>query len=61
MNWRATPQSPGVLVRDLDGLAETIAAAGYDVDFDGLFPGHRRFYCRDGHGNRLEFLEPLAD
>ena len=45
---------PGVLVRDLDALAATLN----DVEWDPAFPGHRRFYTHDGHGNRLEFLEP---
>lgn len=51
---------PGVLVEDLDALAQRLSAAGCPVDWDGEFPGHRRFYSADGHGNRLEFLEPLA-
>lgn len=28
--------------------------------FDDDFPGMRRFYSEDPHGNRLEFLEPIA-
>lgn len=48
---------PGVLVRDLDALARRIG----DVQWDPSFPGHRRFYAHDGHGNRLEFLEPIKD
>jgi hypothetical protein len=31
------------------------------ASFDDGFPGMRRFYTSDPHGNRLEFLEPLAD
>lgn len=50
---------PGLQVRDLDGWARRITAAGYPVTFDGDFPGMRRFYAEDPHGNRLEFLEPL--
>ncbi|MDQ1733060.1 MAG: hypothetical protein QOK10_3219 [Pseudonocardiales bacterium] len=34
---------------------------GGHVDWDDNFPGHRRFYVHDLHGNRLEFLEPIAD
>jgi catechol 2,3-dioxygenase-like lactoylglutathione lyase family enzyme len=49
---------PGVLVRGLDDLAEMLTAAGHPVRWDPLFPGHRRLYAHDGHGNRLEFLEP---
>lgn len=49
---------PGILVRDLDALADRLRAAGRDVRPDGLLPGFRRFYADDPVGNRLEFLEP---
>ncbi|MFB6835651.1 VOC family protein [Streptomyces sp. NPDC056361] len=49
---------PGILVADLDGLAERLAGKGVEVTLDGNFPGHRRFYAADCHGNRLEFLCP---
>jgi catechol 2,3-dioxygenase-like lactoylglutathione lyase family enzyme len=49
---------PGVLVQGLDLLAETLEAAGHPVEWDPHFPGHRRLYANDAHGNRLEFLEP---
>lgn len=52
---------PGVLVADLDVLAATLAAAGHPVEWDPHFPGHRRLYAADAHGNRLEFLERLSD
>jgi catechol 2,3-dioxygenase-like lactoylglutathione lyase family enzyme len=51
---------PGVLVRGLAALAENIQAAGGEVEWDDLFPGHRRFYTHDPFGNRLEFLEPVS-
>jgi catechol 2,3-dioxygenase-like lactoylglutathione lyase family enzyme len=51
---------PGLLVRDLDGWAARLAAAGYPVRPDGDFPGLRRFYSEDPLGNRLEFLEPVS-
>jgi catechol 2,3-dioxygenase-like lactoylglutathione lyase family enzyme len=51
---------PGLLVSDLDAWAERLAAAGFPVTFDDDFPGMRRFYSEDPHGNRLEFLEPRA-
>jgi catechol 2,3-dioxygenase-like lactoylglutathione lyase family enzyme len=51
---------PGVLVSGLDDLAAELVAAGRTVDWDPHFPGHRRIYSYDGHGNRLEFLEPVA-
>ena len=50
---------PGLLVHGIDDWAARLAAAGYPVAFDGEFPGMRRFYSEDPHGNRLEFLEPL--
>jgi catechol 2,3-dioxygenase-like lactoylglutathione lyase family enzyme len=49
---------PGLLVAGLDDWAARLEAAGYPVSFDDLFPGMRRFYSEDPHGNRLEFLEP---
>jgi catechol 2,3-dioxygenase-like lactoylglutathione lyase family enzyme len=52
---------PGVLVDGLDELAAALTAGGRAVDWDADFPGHRRFYTADGHGNRLEFLEPIRD
>src|SRR5689334_22696040 len=33
---------PGVLVRGLDELAAALEQAGHAVDWDPLFPGHRR-------------------
>jgi catechol 2,3-dioxygenase-like lactoylglutathione lyase family enzyme len=49
---------PGILVRDLDAMAEQLRAAGHEVRPDGLLPGFRRFYVDDPVGNRLELLEP---
>jgi len=51
---------PGLLVTGLDGWAARLTAAGYPVSFDDEFPGMRRFYASDPHGNRLEFLEPVT-
>jgi catechol 2,3-dioxygenase-like lactoylglutathione lyase family enzyme len=51
---------PGLLVHGIDDWAARLTAAGYRVAFDDEFPGMRRFYSADPHGNRLEFLEPLA-
>ncbi|MFG1755395.1 VOC family protein [Streptosporangium sandarakinum] len=51
---------PGLLVRDLDGWARRLTEAGHPVTFDDDFPGMRRFHSEDPHGNRLEFLEPIA-
>ncbi len=47
----------GILVRGLDRLAHALAERGREVEWDGNYPHHRRFYARDLHGNRLEFLE----
>ncbi|MEV0145020.1 MULTISPECIES: VOC family protein [unclassified Nonomuraea] len=51
---------PGLLVSGLDEWAARLRRAGYPVTFDDDFPGMRRFYSEDPHGNRLEFLEPLG-
>jgi catechol 2,3-dioxygenase-like lactoylglutathione lyase family enzyme len=51
---------PALLVTGLEDWAARLIAAGYPVSPDGDFPGMRRFYSRDPHGNRLEFLEPVA-
>ena len=48
---------PGILTGELDAFAERLRGAGYEVDADPRFPGHRRFYTHDCFGNRLEFLE----
>jgi catechol 2,3-dioxygenase-like lactoylglutathione lyase family enzyme len=50
---------PGLLVEDLDAWARRLEAAGHAVAYDDEFPGMRRFYSADPHGNRLEFLEPI--
>lgn len=48
---------PGVLVDDLDALAKRLQETGHPVEWDPSFPGFRRLYSADGHGNRLEFLQ----
>jgi catechol 2,3-dioxygenase-like lactoylglutathione lyase family enzyme len=50
---------PGLLVPDIDAWAARLQHAGYPVLFDDEFPGMRRFYSQDAHGNRLEFLQPI--
>ena len=50
---------PALLVTGIDRWAAQLEAAGYPARFDDEFPGMRRFYSIDPHGNRLEFLEPL--
>ena len=49
---------PGIVVNDLDGLVERLAAVGQAVRWDRDFPGFRRVYADDPFGNRLEFLQP---
>lgn len=49
---------PGILVENVDAVAERIATTGQKVNWDEEFPGFRRFYAYDPFGNRLEFLEP---
>ena len=49
-----------MLVVDLVGFAARLAAQGVQVDWDDQFPGFRRCYVADPHGNRIELLEPLA-
>lgn len=56
----AAKAHPGLLVQGLDAWAERLRTAGAPVTFDDDFPGMRRFYSQDPHGNRLEFLEPVA-
>ena len=51
---------PGLLVSGLDAWAGRLRGAGFPVRFDREFPGMRRFYSEDPHGNRLEFLEPVS-
>ncbi|CAA9351922.1 MAG: hypothetical protein AVDCRST_MAG29-2306 [uncultured Nocardioidaceae bacterium] len=50
---------PALLVDDLDAVADRLAASGYEVTWDGDFPAYRRFYTRDGAGNRVEILGEL--
>jgi biotin carboxylase len=56
----AAKAHPGILVQGLDALAKRLEASGSDVEWDDNFPGHRRFYSHDLHGNRLELLEPKS-
>ena len=50
---------PGLLVADLTGLVARLESYGLGVRWDGDFPGYRRCYVDDPHGNRLELLEPV--
>jgi catechol 2,3-dioxygenase-like lactoylglutathione lyase family enzyme len=48
---------PGILVTDLDAVARRLEDHGLAVTWDDNFPGFRRCYTADPHGNRLELLE----
>ncbi|WP_217164727.1 VOC family protein [Streptomyces sp. AC512_CC834] len=49
---------PGLRVTAIEAYAARLEARGTPVTWDDDLPGHRRFYCADPVGNRLEFLEP---
>ncbi|MER5909301.1 VOC family protein [Streptomyces sp. NPDC001982] len=49
---------PGLRVTDIEAYAARLEAHGAPVTWDDDLPGHKRFYCADPVGNRLEFLEP---
>jgi len=48
----------GVLVDDLDALVARLAEHRIGVTWDESFPGYRRCYLDDPHGNRIELLQP---
>ena len=50
---------PGLLVDDLPTYADLLAARGVTVEWDDNFPGFRRCYVSDPHGNRIELMEPF--
>lgn len=53
---------PAFVVDDLDGLADSLDGAGFEVDRsqEHTFDGHRRFHTHDPHGNRVEVLQRLG-
>ncbi len=51
---------PAFLVVDADALADRLGRAGLEIGWDEDFPGYRRFYTRDLHGNRVEILQARA-
>jgi len=57
-NFRAAQKAhPGLLVRGLGALCDTLRAAGYSVNRDEPLPGFDRVYVDDPFGNRLELME----
>lgn len=51
---------PGLLVDGLEDYARRIESHGMAVEWDDSFPGYRRCYVADPHGNRIELMEPLS-
>ena len=51
---------PAFLVADLGEVAARLRTLGFEVDESqrGSFPGHVRLHTSDGHGNRVEVLQP---
>jgi catechol 2,3-dioxygenase-like lactoylglutathione lyase family enzyme len=49
---------PGIIVSDMDAVVRRLGDHGVTVQWDDNFPGFRRCYLADPHGNRLELLEP---
>lgn len=51
---------PAFVVDDLDEVAGRLRALGFAVDESqrDSFPGHVRLHAFDGHGNRVEVLQP---
>jgi len=50
-----------LVVEDLAGLRQILAAAGYLPYEDESIPGRPRFFCRDPFGNIIEFTTIEAD
>jgi catechol 2,3-dioxygenase-like lactoylglutathione lyase family enzyme len=48
-----------VRLEDIDRLAETLAPAGEQVEWDDALANVRRFYTTDPWGNRIEIVAPL--
>lgn len=49
---------PGLLVADLQMLAEQLTNAGYNVTDGEPMQGYEHLYVNDPFGNRLELLQP---
>jgi catechol 2,3-dioxygenase-like lactoylglutathione lyase family enzyme len=48
---------PGLLVDDLEGLANRLRAAGATLVADEALPGQARYFVDDPFGNRIELLQ----
>lgn len=53
----ATKAHPALLVDDLAGLRERLAAAGCVIREDKAVEGYARFFTEDPFGNRIELME----
>jgi catechol 2,3-dioxygenase-like lactoylglutathione lyase family enzyme len=51
---------PALLVDDLAGLRERLAAAGCVIREDKPVAGYARFFTEDPFGNRIELMERVA-
>lgn len=47
---------PGIVVDDIDSLAEQLKSNNYTVLWGDALPDRRRFYTNDPFGNRMEFM-----
>src|SRR5258707_11950113 len=45
-----------LIVRNLDGLGQTLRANGADFEIDDRVPGRTRAYTSDPFGNRIELI-----
>lgn len=54
----AAKAHPAFVVKDIEALADHLQRLGFQVAWDADFPGYRRFYSADRHGNRVEILQP---
>jgi len=56
----ATKAHPALIVDDLAGLRERLAAAGCVIRDDKPIEGYARFFTEDPFGNRIELMERVA-
>ncbi len=56
----ATKAHPALLVDNLAGLRERLAAAGCVIREDKPVEGYARFFTEDPFGNRIELMERAA-
>jgi catechol 2,3-dioxygenase-like lactoylglutathione lyase family enzyme len=59
--YPAKKAHPGLLVKDLDELVNRCKESGYVVEVGEGFDNYHQVYVTDPFGNRLEFLELIAE